>query len=92
MDLKQISPSDRELVEQKDPTQPNPTVVEVPAVRSWRFPPFGLYFKNLSKLMNLVGISKISQTSEFGHSFVTKSVRFGRTELSLRLRKALGEI
>ena len=25
-------------------------------------------------------------------SFVTKSVRFGRTELSLRLQKALGEI
>ena len=34
---------------------------------------------------------KSRETNEFGHSFVTKSVRFGRTELSLRLRKALGE-
>ena len=37
-------------------------------------------------------IQKSRKTSELEHYFVTKSVRFGRTELSLRLRKALGEI
>ena len=29
--------------------------------------------------------NKSGKTTEFGHVFVTKSVRFGRTELSLRL-------
>ena len=34
---------------------------------------------------------KSRKTNEFGHSFVTKSVRYGRAELSLRLWKALGD-